>query len=276
MAECVRNYFMLNDELISAADFNIHYHPGKEYIYEVFRVQEGIPLFIEHHLQRLKETLRLNSVDFDFLPEVMLKSILKVINANPPGSGNIKIVYYLGHQRSPNLFIYFVEHSYPTKEEQICGVEVALLFAERKNPNAKVMDTFLRAQTDEWKVKTNVYEVLLVTHKGFITEGSRSNVFFIKDNYLITAPSNTVLEGITRKQIIEICNENNIAVEEKLVNYKKLNEFDALFLSGTSRRVLPINKVDEVTFETNHPLLKKLNLLFEEKVKLYIEEFKIN
>ena len=43
-----------------------------------------------------------------------------------------------------------------------------------------------------------------------ITEGSRSNIFFLKDETLVTAPDNAVLNGITRKHILEICRENSI------------------------------------------------------------------
>jgi branched-chain amino acid aminotransferase len=152
-------------------------------------------------------------------------------------------------------------------------VPVRLLFGERKNPNAKIMDSFLRSQADEWRERNNVNEVLLVTHDGFITEGSRSNVFFIKDNTLITAPSDKVLQGIARKHIFAICAENNIEIKEELVHYTKLERMQAAFLSGTSRRVLPINKIDHHHFNTTHPLLKQLHAWFEERVKRYIRDF---
>lgn len=272
MAECVRNYFMLNGELLPTVKFYEEYHPV-EYAYEVFRVQEKVPIFVEDHLDRLEETAAISKMTLPVNRVTLLQNIKDTINANPSSPGNIKIVYYEDKSGVSRLFIYFTEHYYPTEEELTQGVPVRLLFGERKNPNAKVMDTFLRSQADEWRDKNNVSEVLLVTHDGFITEGSRSNVFFIRGDEIVTAPPDTVLQGIARKHIIAICKENNIDVKEELVHYTKLERMQAVFLSGTSRRVLPVNRVDHHTFTTAHPMLKQLQGLFEERVKRYIQNF---
>jgi len=149
-----------------------------------------------------------------------------------------------------------------------------LFNVEREKPNAKIMDVALRSATDQIKTERNVYEVLLVNGQGFITEGSRSNVFFIQNQKIVTPPVHTVLEGVTRKNIIQLCKENNIELNEQPVHITELNKMDAAFISGTSRRVLPVCCIDDLNFNTQHPLIPMLQQLFEDRVMQYISRKK--
>jgi branched-chain amino acid aminotransferase len=101
-----------------------------------------------------------------------------------------------------------------------------------------------------------------VNENNLITEGSRSNIFFLKEGTLITAPDNVILNGITRKHILEICTENNIKVEFACANASGLNEFDAVFMTGTSPIVLPFYCIDNYFFNAKNPLIEKLRRLY--------------
>lgn len=272
MNECSRNYFFLNDTLFPAEDFHFYFSPPGKYIYEVFRVSDGVALFIEDHLDRFFHTAALSGADIRLDFQQLNTFIRDVISANEPGDGNIKIVFYFQPDIFPHLFIYFTPHQYPTQHQFSEGVDVELFFAERENPNAKVMNTIMRKSADDVKIQHQVYEVLLVDQEGFVTEGSRSNLFFIKDDVLITPPANTVLEGITRKQILNLCIENKIPFSEEKVHTSDLGKYDAVFISGTSRRVLPVKKINDLRVPVSHPLIKRLQDLFEEMVNKYISE----
>lgn len=271
MSECVREYFLLNDQLLPAGLFGSLFKPPVNYVYEVFRATCGVALFLEDHLERFFRTVTLAGTDTGITDSMLKSGIYKVIGNNAPDDGNLKISLYTDHS-GQQLFIYYTPHVYPTAEEFRHGVSTELFFAERNNPNAKVMDTRLREEADLMKREHVVYEVLLVDRDGFITEGSRSNVFFIKDGYLITPPSGMVLEGITRKQIIQLAAENDIPLKEEKVHYQNLNYFDGLFISGTSRRVLPVRRVNELEFRVTDPLIAKLQRLFEQKVIDYLQK----
>jgi branched-chain amino acid aminotransferase len=269
-AECNRNFFLLNQSITQTVDFQKLFNPPLSYIYEVFRVAQQVPLFIEDHLERFFNTTKLSGLEPGVDYDQLLDYIHQVIAVNPPGAGNMKLALYYNQEGSRQLFVYFTPHQYPSQTQFEQGVDVELYFAERENPNAKVMHTVMRKSTDEVKNQHEVYEVLLVDRQGFITEGSRSNVFFIRNNQLITPPADTVLEGITRKQILRLCDLHNIQWIEEKVSHTTLSDFDALFISGTSRRVLPVKKVNEQHFAVSHQLMHQLQLLFEKKVEDYI------
>jgi len=117
-----------------------------------------------------------------------------------------------------------------------------------------------------------LFEVLLVDENGYITEGSRSNVFFVKGNVVITPPEDQVLVGITRSNIIQICKKNQIPIREELTHTKDLRIMDALFISGTSLKVLPVNSIDEIQIRTDNALTQKISKLYDELINKYIEE----
>ncbi len=274
MPECTREFFMLNGELLPVSLFEQHFLPPAFYSYEVFRTDDGVALFLEDHLQRFFGTARLAGFNPGRDEKGMQELIYRLIRKNSPGEGNIKIAAYPDRDGKLQLFIYFVVHSYPTAEQFRNGVKVELFHAERENPNAKVMNVSLRIETDSIKENQEVYEVLLVDRNGLITEGSRSNVFFIRNNSLITPPSGTVLMGITRKQIMDLCQENDIPVLEKHVHHSEIGSFDGLFISGTSRRVLPVKQAGELMLPPVPALVYRLQLLFEQRVKLYTVQFR--
>lgn len=273
MSEYAREFFLFNGLLMPTSAFEQHFGQPQKYIYEVFRVQNGIPLFIEDHLERLWQTAAFEQVKLDFSQADLLHNIMRVVQANTQGDGNLKIAIHQSGHLPVSTLIYFTPHQYPTPDQFLHGVPVGLFFAERHNPNAKVMDMDLRKTTDDMKAAEGFYEVLLVDRDGFITEGSRSNVFFVRKNLLITPPVETVLEGVTRKQILRLCTNYELLVLEEKVHHDDLGGFDALFLSGTSRRVLPVNQVNSRLFSTSHPLMKHLQLLFEERVQNYLKAF---
>ncbi len=81
-------------------------------------------------------------------------------------------------------------------------------------------------------------------HKnGFISELSRSNVFIVKDNKLIT-PDKDILEGITRRTVLELARPD-FDIEIRPVTLQETLEADEVFTTSTTKRVLPITRIDE-------------------------------
>ena len=77
-----------------------------------------------------------------------------------------------------------------------------------------------------------VAEVLLIDQDNCVTEGSRSNVFFIRDNVFYTAPLPHVLPGTSRKRVLNICQEDGLTVVEQRVNYKDIASLSSSLYNG--------------------------------------------
>ena len=133
-----------------------------------------------------------------------------------------------------------------------------------KNPNIKAMDQELRDRTDEAIRAGGLYEVLLTDRNGCITEGSRSNVFFIRGNDVYTSPSEKVLLGVTRSKVIEIIQEEGFGLHYESVKKDDLASFDAAFISGTSPKVLPISSIGDEKYDVDEPLLRDIMRWYDE------------
>lgn len=226
-------------------------------IYEVCRVFRGKVIFMDDNLARLANSIKKSGAPIDFSTLRMEDKLNRLIQLEHIKEGNIKYVLRLSDS-GVDEYVYQIPHSYPSEEAYKHGVDTATLQAMRPNAEVKYIEADLRKTTNDIIKEKNVYEVLLVDKDGFVTEGSRSNVFFIKDNALHTAPLPYVLPGTSRKRVLALCAEEHISVVEEKVPLCDLPRFDAAFITGTSPLVLPIRRVDNLAFDPCHPLLRRV------------------
>lgn len=275
MSECIGKFYVNNGNIVDVSDFNEDILKKGKTLYEVIRVIHGVPLFMERHMGRLNNSFNLTDskpwIDFDTINE----SILKLIDANKLNDGNVKIIFNLlknGEETVQNYAVYIVEHHYPNKEDYENGVSTILYHGERNNPNAKVVNSDFRKAVDDEIKKDKAYEAILVDRNGIITEGSKSNIFFIKGEKVVTAPLELVLPGVTRNVIINLCSKNNIELIEEKINYLNLQKFDALFISGTSPKVLPVRNIGDMMFySADNKVVKNIISIYNKNIEEYIE-----
>ncbi|MGQ9620203.1 MAG: aminotransferase class IV, partial [Bacteroidales bacterium] len=212
MSECFGNYYIHNGTLQPVELFDNSLVYEGESVYEVLRMMKGLPVFFDDHVTRLESSTRFQKKLMLAGREQLRKDILKLSETEKIKDVNLKIVFnYNGS--TGNYLVYFIEPVYPTAEQYRKGVKCVLFHAERKDPESKFINHKLRSEIYYKLIIENAYEALLVNKENCITEGSRSNVFFIKEEKLVTAPDKFVLGGITRTHILDICRENSIKVE---------------------------------------------------------------
>jgi len=169
-----------------------------------------------------------------------------------------------------NWVFRFIPHSYPTPEDYENGVPTDLLLVERKNPNAKVIQNEIREKSNQLIAGQNLFEVLLVDRNRMITEGSRSNVFFVKDQIFYTAPSSMILVGITRQKVMVCLKSLNYGIVEEAISVNQLSQFDSAFLTGTSPKVLPISTIGKLSYSTKNPSVNELIVCYNQLIFNYV------
>ena len=265
----IHQFFSLNGEIKPNKDFIAAENEGG--IYEVLRVIQGIPVFLQEHLERFYHSAKLAGKDIPFNQQEICSLLLELIKINKVEMGNVLISCKI------NLKAFFIPHVYPTQDQYITGVECGLLQAERLNPNAKVFQTEVRTQANTLMAAQGFYEVLLLDHEQKITEGSRSNVFFITaKRQIVTPKADKVLLGITRQKTIACATALNFSIEEADVSLHDLDVFDAVFLTGTSPKILPVNQIAEYCFNPADAMMRKLMLQYEKMINNYLELAKRN
>ena len=240
-------------------------------LYEVIRIVEGIPVFLEDHLNRLYHSAQLTGIDQLQDPDSLKAMIKEYISRQNQAAGNIKLSFSFSDSASePQCELNFIPHYYPNDEEYTNGVKVGLLKAVRPIPHAKVQNSDIRERANQAISDNHLFEVLLIDSEGNITEGSRSNVFFIKNGILYSSPVEKILEGITRIKIMQICETAGIRVVESAIPASTLDQFEAAFLTGTSPKVLPISSIEKIEFKTDLPLLLRMQELYDKMVEDYL------
>lgn len=276
MNECLGRNFILNGELRPAGQFDLPFVYEGDSVYEVLRMVNGSPLFFSDHMERLASSVKLQRKELLADVAALKKDILKLTASDKRKESNLKIVFNYKNG-SANYLVYYIEPIYPTDEQYSKGVKGILFFARRKDPESKVIDQELRSSINDKLVEEGAYEALLVNENNLITEGSRSNLFFLKNETLVTAPDSLILNGITRKYILEICREKGIKVEFACVNADNYSEYEAVFMTGTSPMVLPFFYIEDKFFDVRPPLIGNLRRLYilkaEESISLFRHEY---
>lgn len=264
MKEILGLYFIKNNKLISNDFFESSENSEGTIIYEVIRVIDGKILFFNDHIERFMKSLSGCGCTCNIDKKQIKEQISLLLQVNQIYTGNIKFLFNLS--KGGDFYAFFIPYYYPSDDEYLRGINLSSIVAERPNPNIKRQHDKLNLQILKLKEETNAYEVLLINHNCFITEGSKSNFFLIKGNEIFTAPEKDILSGITRKYIFQLCMNFNLPVYEINIKVSDLNNFDAAFISGTSPKILPVKRINDVLFDANNLLLRKLMQEFEKVI----------
>lgn len=113
-------------------------------------------------------------------------------------------------------------------------------------------------------------EALLLDVDGFVAEGPGANIFFEKDGVLHTPQLGSILPGITRATVLEICSELGIEVIERQIRVNEVHGVDSAFMCGTAAEVIGISSLDDVAF--TKPWSESLGAIIQKAYKKLVLE----
>ena len=261
--ECFGRYYFLDGNILPI-EHDEEITAGEVSFYEVIRTRKGVPLFFDDHMKRLTNGI---STRYDLrndITELITEGLDALVRQEAFTEINVRItVSFIGQEYS--VHICYITSSYPDDETVRHGVPLIFYRAERFDPGVKLLNNRLRLSVNEALVKEKAYEALLVNKEGFITEGSRSNVFFVNAKGILhTAPDSMVLPGITRKYVIDICLREGYDLVFEAARVSELPDFQTAFITGTSPMVLSVKNIDNHLFNTDNDIVKRLSLLYRQ------------
>lgn len=112
---------------------------------------------------------------------------------------------------------------------------------------------------------------LMLDERGFVAELNGSNVFMVKGDRILTPFAHACLPGITRSTVMELCVENGIAIEEADLSLSQFINADGVFATGTMGELTPIIEIDGRKISSENKLMKKVQKLFKENIRIYCE-----
>ncbi len=264
------DYLFINGELHPSCEAAVFGRIGGNSVYEVIKLIEGVPLFFDDHLARMQRSATLLGASIEKPSAQVRAEIKKLVKKNGCADINVKLVWYPEKGRS--IFLtYFVRQDFPDDGAYRRGAHVILFDGERRNPQIKAVKTSYRDRVRAVREAAGAYEALLVDDQGFISEGTRSNLFFLIDHQLCTPPSDAVLLGVTRQHVMALCRVLAIDVQEKRLHKDDLNRLEAAFITGTTIDVLPIGSIGPLQFASvGHPVIQTIARAFTDEVSACI------
>jgi branched-chain amino acid aminotransferase len=113
-------------------------------------------------------------------------------------------------------------------------------------------------------------EGIALDDRGYVSEGSGENIFLVTGDVVLTPPlSSSILPGITRDSVIQICQELGITIKERTIQRAALYVAEEVFFSGTAAEITPIRSVDRIAVGNGRrgPVTEKIQKIFFEITK---------
>lgn len=270
------NIINASDAKISVFDRGFLFGDG---IYEVMVKINGDFFFGGAHLARLKTCLKKVTIDFDITSlQEKIDSLLKASDLESEDCllyiqvtrGVAPRTHSFPKDTLPTLMMYAVPFTLPDVNTKLASVVSQPDFRWHRC-DIKMTSLLGNVMANDFAIQSDNYEA--VFHRdGQMTEGSHSNLFFVKDGMVYTHPSNElILNGITREIVLKLCRDTNIPYLEEAISFENINEMDEAFLTGTSTQIASIKQFDKHVFYDGAPtgITKKLQELLLELKRNY-------
>lgn len=255
-------YFSKNGQILPREEAtipisNIEYSYGFG-VYETLKVRNGVLYFVDQHVERLFHSAEIIGLTHPFTKDSVkqyLQDLLQALgfDSSDTRACNIKMLLIGG--KEPLLYILPLRPLFPDRKLYSHGAKTITIHYERLFPHAKTLN-MLGSYLAYRKAKEHgCYDALLINKEGYITEGTRTNFFTIKDKTIFSPPEKDILEGVTRLTVLYAAKQQGFTIKEKEIMFSDLNEYDGAFLTSTSSKIIPIKQIDDFVFlEIPHPL----------------------
>jgi branched-subunit amino acid aminotransferase/4-amino-4-deoxychorismate lyase len=261
-------YFFLNGKILPASeavlkvtDLALLLGFG---IFDFMRTHRNVPFLMDRYLTRFFNSARLMELEIPYEREKIASIILDLLKRNNIFEAGIRIVLTGGYTANgytpaePNFFILIEKINFPPADYYENGIKLFYYQHQRELSQIKSINYLSPIVLRNRISDAGAYDVLY-HFNNHILEVSRSNFFIIRDQKIIT-PDDHVLRGITRGSVIELAREH-FEVEERPVHVDELWEADEAFMTGTTKKVLPVVQVDDHIIGQGRPGLVTRELM---------------
>ncbi len=258
---------------VSVFDHGFLYGDG---VYETLRTYNGKIWQLDEHLKRLKKSADLLHLKYAWTQKQIGDWVKMTVEKNKFRESRIRITVTRGENgfdflstRKPTICIQVKELKAQKPVVYAKGVDAISFQMERTIPKAKSLNVLPLILAQEKMKKEKAYEAILVSEKGFVREGTITNVFMIRGGIIITPRSN-ILEGTTRETILKFAKSAGFKIQ--IVDFKlsELWKADEAFITNAPRGIVPVVKIDGKKIGVGRPGVVTKELMKE--FKLYIEK----
>ncbi len=257
----------MNGQMVPWADatthvltHSLHYGSGVFEGLRAFTTDDGPAIFrLKEHTSRLFESAACVSMTIPFSEDEINQACVDIVSVNQLETAYIRPICFYGAEslglHAKGLHVHTVVAAwewgvYLGDEglEQGIRVFISSIIRDRVNApltNSKICGNYVYSAVATAQAKSAGYdEALLLETDGRISEGSGENLFLVRNGILETPEPGSALDGITRRTLIAMAEEEGIEVRETKLMPDDLLGSDEAFFTGTAAEVTPIREVN--------------------------------
>lgn len=226
-------------------------------VFDFFRTNNHIPLFIDDYLDRFFKSARTLRLQPRHSREEIKNIISEMIRQNKTPDSGFKMILTGGYSvdgyslLSSNFIITQQPVQLPGIENFEKGLKIILHEYLRDLPATKSIN-YLMAVYLQDKIRQHKADDVLYYNNDCILEFPRSNVFIVTKDQTVVTPSKNVLHGITRMKVLELARKK-YTVEERSITVDELKNAAEVFLTSTTKPILPVLTIDDKIFGNGKP-----------------------
>ena len=248
-------------------------------VWEGLRVYDGGIAFLDAHLRRLYAGARTIDLALGLTPEQLAQQLFACLRGNQMNSGvHVRLMVTRGIKKTPYqgprftvgtpTVVIIPEYKSPVAAVIERGQKLFTVHVRRTGPaeqdqklnsHSKLNCILACIQAD----KAGADEGLMLDPQGFVATCNSTHFFIVRDGEVWTSPPEYCLGGITRANILQVCQEEGIPAYEKRFSLFDVYSADEAFVTGTFAGVSPVSEVDGRTLVVNGPITQRIRELYK-------------
>ena len=253
-------------------------------VFEGIRAYNARIFRMQDHMDRLYHSARAIMLEIPYKKAELGEILIETVRRTGLDDAYIRLVVTRGPgdlgidpRKCPKPAVYIIASAialYP-KEKYAKGLRCTIASTRRNrpdclNPQVKTLNYLNNILAKIEAIQSNVDEAIMLNESGYVAEGAADNIWVVQDGALLTPPTHVgILEGITRKVIMEICDEHGMPWREKNMVVHDLIKADEIFLCGTGAELIPVVEIDGRVVGDGKPgpVYRRMLELFRERTK---------
>jgi branched-chain amino acid aminotransferase len=233
-------------------------------VFEGQRMYNGTIFKLKEHTDRLFFSAETLGMKIPFTKEQINQACIDVCKANGIIDGYLRPVAFRGSEMmavsAQNTTIHVAVACWPwpsyfSPAEKLKGIRLDIARYKRPSPetepvHAKAAGLYMICTICKHEAEAKGYaDAMFLDYRGYISEATGANVFFVKDGELHTPTPDCFLNGLTRQTVIAIAKAGGVKVIERHIQPEELTGFTECFLTGSAAEVTPVSEIGPYTFK---------------------------
>jgi len=261
-------------------------------VWEAVRLHKGVLVFLDLHLNRLWQAAATIGMELSFKRSQLIDYIWQTLNANDMSDNvHIRIMVTRGIKKTPSQdprltvsgpnVVIIAEHKQASQETREQGIRLFTSTIRRGSPD--YLDPKLNCHSKLHEVQALIQaieagadEALMLDVHGFVSTCNSTNFFIVKDKEVWTSTGQYCMNGITRGNVIKLCNRHQIPCREANFSLYDVYGADEAFVTGTFGGLTPVVNIDgKIIGEGKYgELTRRLSSWYENLITEEVEKIK--